>query len=323
MANRVWQYHFGRGIAADPSNFGKSGAKPTHPELLDWLAAYFVESGWSLKALHRAILLSDTYQQTSRRLDFPEVAAIDPENKLLAYFPPRRVEAEVIRDSILAVSGELDLTAGGPGVFPQINEEVARQPQHRMGSLAPPYFPSPKRSQRNRRSIYTFQQRSLIDPMVDVFNGPTLDLACERRESSTVPTQAFALLNSQFVNDMALAFAAKLERESPDTPSRIDTAFRLALGRMPTRKEADLAKAHIAKMEAYHQAHPAPPKAAPKPIVHTITSELTGQSFRFVQQENPVEYEANLHPSEVNPEVRALADFTLALLNTNEFVYLY
>jgi hypothetical protein len=92
---------------------------------------------------------------------------------------------------------------------------------------------------------------------------------------------------------------------------------------MPTRKEADLAKAHIAKMEAYHQAHPAPPKAAPKPIVHTITSELTGQSFRFVQQENPVEYEANLHPSEVSPQVRALTDFTLALLNTNEFVYLY
>lgn len=323
MVNRVWQYHFGRGIAADPSNFGKSGAKPTHPELLDWLAAYFVDSGWSLKTLHRAILLSSTYQQASRRVDYPEVAALDPENKLLAYFPPRRVEAEVIRDSILAVSGQLDLTVGGPGVFPQINEDVARQPQHRMGSLAPPYFPSPKRSQRNRRSIYTFQQRSLIDPMVDVFNGPTLDLACERRESSTVPTQAFALLNSQFVNDMALAFAAKLDRESPDTASRIDAAFRRALGRVPTRKEASLAEAHIANMEAYHRAHPAPPKAAPKPIVHTITSELTGESFRFVQQENPVEYEANLHPSEVSPEVRALSDFTLALLNTNEFVYLY
>ncbi|MDZ7639883.1 MAG: PSD1 and planctomycete cytochrome C domain-containing protein [Bryobacterales bacterium] len=323
MVNRIWQYHFGKGIAADPSNFGKMGAKPTHPELLDWLAAYFVEQKWSIKQVHRAILLSETYQQASQRADMAEVVAKDPENKLLAYFPPRRAEAEVLRDSILAVSGELSLAAGGPGVFPQINEDVARQPQHRMGSLAPPYFPSPKKSQRNRRSIYTFQQRSLIDPLVDVFNGPSLDLSCERRESSIVPTQAFALFNSQFVNDMALAFALRLEREASSLETRIERGFLLAFGRAPSAEESRLAKAHVENLTAHHRAQPAPPRPESKPIVHTITSELTGESFRFVQQEDPVEFEANVHVSEVSAETLALADFTLALLNANEFAYLY
>ena len=189
IVNRLWQAHFGEGIAADPSNFGKMGKKPTHPALLDWLAGALVHHGWRLKAIHRLILQSAAYQS--------------------ANFQPRRLAAEELRDSLLAVSGEFSLEAGGPGVFPQINEDVARQPQHRMGSLAPPYAPSPLRRQRNRRTIYTFQQRSLPDPLVEVFNGPTLDLACERREASTVPTQAFGLLNSQFANDLALAMAAR------------------------------------------------------------------------------------------------------------------
>jgi hypothetical protein len=323
MVNRIWQYHFGRGLAADANNFGKTGARPTHPELLDWLARRFIASGWDVKAMHRLILLSRTYQRGSSHPDIGQVRRRDPENKLLAFFPPRRVEAEVLRDSILAVAGELSPEAGGPGVFPKINEDVARQPRHAMGSLQPAYYPSARKSERNRRTVYTFQQRSLVDPMIEVFNGPSLDQSCERREISTVPTQAFTLFNSQFTHDMALAFAARLEREAKSPRDRIERAFQLAFGRPPDNREAGLALAHLAKMTAHHRSVPPPPKAEVKPVVHMITSELTGEQHRFVQQPDVVEYEEDLHPSEVSPETRALADLCLVLLNSNEFVYIY
>jgi cytochrome c553 len=323
IVNRVWQYHFGKGIAADTSNFGKMGAKPSHPELLDHLAASLIANGWSIKKLHREILLSDAYQRSSRHPQHTEVVEKDLENRLLSYFPPRRVEAEVLRDSVLAVSGELSLEAGGPGTFPQINEDVARQPQHRMGSVAPAYAASPLRRLRNRRSIYNFQQRSLVDPMIEVFNGPSLDLSCERRESSTVPTQAFGLLNSEFAHDMALAFAVRLEREVSTLDARLERAFLLAFSRPPKAEELEAAKRHFVKMQKHHQEVPAPPRSAPEPLVHKITSELTGQVFSFTQQPDPAPYEHNLHPSEVRPETRALADVALVLFNTNEFVYIY
>jgi hypothetical protein len=303
IVNRLWQAHFGEGIAGDPSNFGKMGKKPTNPALLDWLAGALVHHGWRLKAIHRLILQSAAYQSTN--------------------FTPRRLEAEALRDSLLAVSGELNREAGGPGVFPQINEDVARQPQHRMGSLAPPYTPSPLRRQRNRRTIYTFQQRSLPDPLVEVFNGPTLDLACERREASTVPTQAFGLLNSQFANDLALAMAARLEKEAPTLRTRLERAFALAFSRPPQPAELTAATRHFRRMLAYHQTNPPPAKPQPRPLVHKITSELTGQTSEFLQAPDPAPYEANLHPSAVGPATRALSDVTLMLLNANEFVYVY
>ncbi|MDZ4797363.1 MAG: PSD1 and planctomycete cytochrome C domain-containing protein [Bryobacteraceae bacterium] len=323
MVNRIWQYHFGRGIAADTSNFGKMGHKPSHPELLDHLAQSFIANGWSVKQLHRTILLSNTYRRGSTQADMKSLSATDPENQLLAYFSPRRVEAETLRDSILAVSGELSLESGGPGVFPQINEDVARQPQHRMGSLAPAYHASPLKRQRNRRTIYTFQQRSLIDPVIDVFNGPGLDLSCERRDASTVPTQAFALFNSAFSHDMALAFAARLATSSRDIDTQINQAFELAYGRAPSKEELDASRQHVQRLTAVHEKTPPPERPSKKPLIHKITSELTGESFQFTQQEDTVPYEENLHPSQVSPAVRALADFTLAILNSNEFVYVY
>jgi hypothetical protein len=273
--------------------------------------------------MHRAILLSETYQRSSDHPRMDAVTKADPENQLLAYYPPRRLEAEELRDSILAVSGELSPDMGGPGVFPQINEDVARQPQHRMGSLAPAYHPSPKKRQRNRRTIYAFQQRSLVDPMVDVFNGPSLDMSCERREASIVPTQAFTLWNGQFVHDMALAFALRLEKEAAGLDARVDRAFQLAYGRAPSADETRMVKAHYEKMVEHHRRTPAPARLERKPLVHQITSELTGETFRFVQQEDPVSYEENAHPSMVGVETRALADVALVLLNSNEFVYAY
>src|SRR5262249_30852917 len=153
-------------------------------------------------------------------------------------------------------AGELNLEAGGPGVFPEINEDVARQPQHRMGSLAPVYHPSPARKERHRRTIYTFQQRSQMDPLIEVFNAPGADLSCERRDASTVPTQAFALLNGQFVHDMALAMAVRLEREASTIDGRITRAFRLAYGRAPEARELRASKAHLARMMEMHRATP-------------------------------------------------------------------
>ena len=323
MVNRIWQYHFGRGIAADPSNFGKMGKKPSHPELLDWLSGYFVDQGWSMKQVHRAILLSNAYQRSSTHPDSKAAQVKDPDNLALARFPAQRMDAETLRDSLLQVSGELSPDAGGPGTFPQINDDVARQPQHRMGSLSPVYHASPLKLQRNRRTIYGFQQRSLIDPLIEVFNGPTLDLSCERRETSIVPTQSFALFNSQFSHDMALAWAAKVYGRKLDRDDTITRAFLEAYGREPESGELEASRAYLAKTTEWHRKTPPPAKPARKPVIHKIISELTGQVAEFVQQGEPENYEANLHPSDVKPETRALADFMLALLNSNEFVYVY
>ncbi|MCC6539168.1 MAG: PSD1 domain-containing protein [Bryobacterales bacterium] len=317
MVNRIWQYHFGRGLAADASNFGKMGAKPTHPELLDALAWRFIDGGWSVKALHREILLTDAYQRAAKK--------DDAANARYAWFAPRRLEAEALRDASLAVSGELSAESGGPGAFPEINEDVARQPQQRMGSVSPAYHASARKSQRHRRSIYMFQQRTLVDPMVEVFNGPALDLACERRDASTVPTQAFALFNSRFAHDRALAMALRVERETrgAGVAARVERAFRLAYGREPGPEEFGIVMKHLARLTIHHTETPVLPRPAPKPVIHTITSELTGQHFRFVQQDDPEAYEHNPHPSEVKPATRALADLALILLNSNEFLYVY
>ena len=326
MVNRIWQWHFGKGIAADSNNFGKMGKKPTHPELLDWLAANFIEQGWSVKAIHRAIMLSEVYQRASNHPQMEALKNQDPNNELLAYYSPQRMEAEVLRDSILFVSGELSLDAGGPGTFPQINEDVARQPLQRMGSSSPAYHyqASAKKRDRNRRTIYTFQERSLVDPMIDVFDGPSLDLSCERRRASTVPTQAFALFNSQFAHDMALAFAVRLEREESSTQDRLARAFRLVYGRAPDQREIAMAIEHLQRLEQLHRTVPAPPKPKPTPLVPRISSVPAGATNATEQQEDAaIAYEENLHPSQVRPETRALADMALVLLNSNEFVYIY
>ena len=323
MVNRIWQYHFGRALSENANNFGATGKPPTHPELLDWLARFFIDQGWSVKAVHRVILYSEAYQRGSTPIDAKLVGEKDPDNKLYSFFSPRRLEAEELRDAMLAVSGELSDDRGGPGTYPQINQEVSRQARHAMGSVQPPYHPAPTKKKRNRRSTYSFQQRSLIDPLIEGFNGANPDLTCERRDASTVPTQAFSLLNGELSHDLALAMATRVETEAATRDARIQRAFELAYGRAPSDEERDLAKAHLEKMAALHRDNPAGPRKPPPPIVHTITSELTGEQFQFQQPNEVAEYEHNLHPSEAGPETRALADLALALLNSNEFVYVY
>jgi len=303
MVNRIWQYHFGRGIAGNPNNLGKMGKKPSHPELLDWLAVRFIETGWSVKAMHRVMMLSEAYQRQA-----------GAENEDYSAFAPRRLEAEELRDSVLAISGELSLDAGGPGTFPEIHQDVANQARLIMGTLAPPYEPSPRRSQRNRRTIYTFQKRGIGDPMLEVFNSASLNDSCEQREASTVPLQAFTLLNGKFSRDMSLALAARVAGD----PDAVGSLFLRILKRAPSVAERSKMTALLARPLG-----PAPALQVRRPLVRSLVGEHTGKQFDYQEEALGEPYEENLHASQVSLRVRALAEVALVLFNTSEFVYVY
>jgi len=322
IVNRVWQQHFGRGLVATPNNFGKMGAKPTHPELLDWLATWFMEHGWSLKRLHELIVMSQAYQQASERPDIDKTREMDSRNDLLAYFPPRRLSAEEIRDASLAASGELNRELGGPGVFPELNWEVALQPRHIMGSVAPAYLPSPTPAERNRRTLYAFRIRTLADPVHEVMNRPGSETSCERRDETTVTPQVFALMNSEQAANRSLAMAARLTKEHADGAERIAAAFRLVYGREATPAEQDKCLAHIARLTEHHRSHPPTPVELPKSVRRGMVEELTGEMVHWDEDLSVLaNYQRDLMPWQVEPEVRALADVCLVLLNSNEFLY--
>jgi hypothetical protein len=322
IVNRVWQWHFGRGLVATANNFGKMGRRPTHPELLDWLATWFVEHGWSIKKLHKLVMTSATYQQASQHPDMPRVRSLDPNNDLLAIFPPRRLAAEELRDGLLAVTGELNLQPGGPPTFPEINWEVALQPRHIMGSVAPAWQPSPRREDRHRRTLYAFRCRTLADPMLEVFNRPGSESSCECRDATTVAPQAFALWNGQFVHDRALALAARLEREAEDRPAQVDLAFRLVYGRLPTDEERAMCLRHIDQMTQHHRRHPPARQELPRKVRREMVEELTGDVFHWDEELDLLQqYQPDLKPWDAAPSTRALAELCLVLLNSNEFAY--
>ena len=322
IVNRFWQQHFGTGLVATPNNFGKMGAKPTHPELLDWLATWFMEHGWSLKRLHELIVTSDAYQQASERPDIDRLRELDPRNSLLACFPPRRLSAEEIRDAALAASGELNPELGGPGVFPELNWEVALQPRHIMGSVAPAYLPSPTPAERNRRTLYAFRIRTLADPIHEVLNRPGSDTSCERRDETTVTPQVFALMNSEQAANRALAMAARLTKEHATDAERVSAAFRLVYARDASAVETEICLAHIARQTEHHRAHPPTPTELPKTIRRGMVEELTGEMVHWDEDLSSLaDYQRDLMPWQVAPEVRALADLCLVLLNSNEFLY--
>jgi hypothetical protein len=239
MANRVWLGHFGRGIVNTPNDFGRMGQRPSHPELLDFLANSLVENGWKLKPLHKLILLSNTYQQSSQSPIAKAAYEKDPENKLLWKFSRRRLEAEEIRDSMLAVAGALNLKAGGPGVIVPVDQtlvDLLYKPSQWAVDKDP--------NEHNRRSVYLIAKRNLRLPFMEVFDAPDMQLSCPRRESSTHAPQALELLNGDTSNRMAEALAARLEKEAPKQPAKqVDLAFRLATGKAPNpaQKQAALA----------------------------------------------------------------------------------
>jgi hypothetical protein len=242
MVNRIWGYHFGQGIVATPNDLGVNGARPTHPELLDWLANTFVSGGWRLKPLHRLLVLSSTYRQSSRPAS-TQVRLADPDNRLLGRFSRRRLEAEEIRDSMLAISGIFNRKAGGPSVIPPVEQDL-------IDLLYDPaqWAITPDRREHNRRSIYLIAKRNLRLPFAEAFDQPNLQTSCPRRVSSTHALQALELLNGQTSNRLAGAFAARLLREvGPDPSRQIERAYQLATARSPTRRELQLARAFLKK----------------------------------------------------------------------------
>jgi hypothetical protein len=233
MVNRIWQHHFGRGIVRSPNNFGLQGDKPTHPELLDWLAAEFVREGWRLKPLHRLVMTSSAYRMSSRPSS--ESLAQDPANDTFWRVEIRRLGAEEIRDAILAVSGTLNLTMYGPGVYPEIPAEVMAgqsRPGRGWGKSSP--------AEQARRSIYVHVKRSLLMPILEGFDLAETDRSSPVRFATTQPTQALALLNSDFVNRQARLLAERLRREAgADLRDQVARALCLATARSLGNAEID------------------------------------------------------------------------------------
>jgi hypothetical protein len=315
MVNRVWHWHFGHGIVPTPSNFGRMGVKPSHPELLDWLATEFVHQGWSVKQMHRLIMNSETYKMASafslgaqassparlRKRCIAEKSATyesrqartpalpgecfsqaanlekDPTNIYLWRFPLRRLEAEAIRDVILAASGQINLKAGGEPFFPSIPKSV------RESYLQGKWVMTKEEPSTWRRSVYAYWKRGLKYPMFEVHDQPDPNVTCEMRNTTTVPTQALTLLNNEFVLIQARHFAERVLREAGAEPSKqIRALYRIALSREPERKEMDQSLTFLRKQRDYHAAK------APSP----------------------------------DPGLVALTDLAHVMLNANEFVYI-
>jgi hypothetical protein len=233
MVNRIWLYQFGTGIVNTPNDFGFNGDRPSHPELLDYLANEFVKSGWSAKQIQRTILLSNAYRQAGQSPSAEAAAAKDPENRLLWHFSRRRLEAEEIRDAMLAVSGELNPEMGGQSVMIPVDEQLVDL------LYKPAQWKVPEdESEHHRRSVYLIAKRNLRLPFMEVFDQPALLTSCARRESSTHAPQALELMNGPMANNMAKAFAERLQSEVGADPEQlVERAYRIATGRVPTEAE--------------------------------------------------------------------------------------
>ncbi len=286
IVNRIWQGHFGRGIVASSSDFGTQGADPTHPELLDWLATELVARGWSMKAMHRLIVSSAAYRQSSTPRE--KTLNDDPENTLYGRMTRRRLEAEAVRDSLLAVSGQLDPRLGGPSVFPDLPPGIETRGGWTRSALD---------SDRNRRSIYVFVRRNLKYPMFDAFDTPDTNTTCPERNVSVNAPQALMLLNSDLVLDMARSLAGRVYRrvsDHNDKPSLVVSAYLLAFGRRPDPDES-------ARGVAFLDAHPARLSGRTGPKSPPLPSPM---------------------PDGVVPaQAAAFVDYCHVLMNLNEFVF--
>ena len=241
IVNRLWQHHFGAGIVKTVNDFGIKGDRPSHPELLDWLAARLVDNGWRLKPMHRLMVLSAAYRQSSRSPLAEEAMRSDPENRLLWRFNRRRLEAEELRDAMLAVSGRLNLKAGGPSVMPPVDPELVK-----LLYKPSQWHVAANTAEHDRRSVYLLAKRNLRLPFMETFDAPAMLTSCARRESSTHAPQALELMNGRLSNDLAASLARRLEHEAAGVPEQIvDRGFALALGRAPTDEERAIAVAFV------------------------------------------------------------------------------
>ncbi len=323
MANRIWQWTMGIPLAGNPNNFGATGKKPTHPEVLDWLASELMDHGGSIKHVQRQILMSNAYRRSSRHPDPRLVASKDPTGLHYAVFRPRRLAAEELRDSLLAVSGELNRTVGGIPIRPEIHAEVAMQPRQVMGTFAPVWEPSIRPEQRHRRTIYALKLRGLRDPLLEVFDAPPSDTSCEARTTSNVASQSLALLNNETIRARALAFAIRLSKEFQNPAEAIDRAFRLAFGRPVTPTELAACQKHWNDMTRRHGQLSFRKLPRPTQITREAVEENTGVRFSFSEVlPSAADFVPDMRPSEVSPEIRGLMELCLVLMNSNEFIYL-
>ncbi len=324
IVNRIWLWHMGQPIAGNPNNFGSTGKRPTHPLLLDWLAAAFVESGWLIKQLHRTIMLSEAYRRSCLHPDREVLVEKDPLGTSYATFQPRRLTAGEMRDAMLFATGELNPELGGIPCRPEMNLEAALQPRQVMGTFASAWTPNPLPEQRHRRSIYALKIRGLPDPFREVFNAPGPDFSCEMRTESTVTPQVFALFNGRVSYDRALALSNRVLQEGHQGKQAIDRVFQLAYGRDPTHEESAACLQHWTEMVALQRDRELIPQEAPLVVRRDAVEENTGEKFSF--NETLYAYEdfvPDLQPSQVDANTRALADVCLAIFNSNEFVYVY
>ncbi|MEJ7607254.1 MAG: PSD1 and planctomycete cytochrome C domain-containing protein [Bryobacteraceae bacterium] len=265
MVNRIWQQHFGQGIVATASDFGKNGSRPSHPELLDWLAAEFVEQGWSIKKMHRLMLTSSTYRQSVQHPEAKRAAEIEPANELLWRMNWNRLDAESLRDTLLSMGGRLHDKAGGPGALLDVPTDVAE------GFEFFKWFPSSEQEQR-RRTIYTFQRRSVMTPIVETFDGANMSSTCSRRIPTVVAPQALTLLNGELSTKMAEQFSERiLEMAGPDRDRQVESAFWTALSRSPAPAEAVRSKSLLEKF---------PPRTA---IAHLGLALFNTNEFLYLE----------------------------------------
>jgi Protein of unknown function (DUF1553) len=243
--NRVWQWHFGEGLVRTPNDFGTRGDRPTHPELLDWLAVEFMEHGWSIKHLNRVIMLSGTYQMSDTT--DPKAVARDPDGRWLSRYQPRRLEAEVIWDSMRAVAGTLNTEMYGLPFAPPLDD------QEQIGNFRK--WPTSTPEEGNRRAIYLLTKRSFRFPMLSAFDLPDNAVSCGRRDITTIPNQALTLLNNASVKEQAAALAGRLLRETEHEPGTLAAlAWRYVYGRNITPQERQQA---VKFLQARHEAAPA------------------------------------------------------------------
>ena len=294
MVNRIWHYNFGTGIVATPGDFGRMGSRPTHPELLDYLSASFVENGWSVKKLQRQILLSNTYQQSAELQ--AKAAETDPDNKLLWRWSRRRMEAEAIRDSMLFTSGLLNTKMGGPGVFPPVPAGTLSDLS--ATAAAGGWKTEKDVAQTNRRSVYIFVRRNLRYPMLQEFDSANTFESCDFRKNTVTPSQSLDLLNNDLILQWAQSLAGRVLNDSGLTPdAQIDRTFKLTYGRAPSAEEQKLAADFLAKQMPIMTQRLADAKTKP-PLPDKM-------------------------PSGMDPaRAAALVDLSQMLLDSNQFLYI-
>jgi hypothetical protein len=291
IVNRLWQYHFGRGIVATSSDFGVRGEPPSHPELLDWLASQVVAGGWRLKPLHRLMVTSATYRQSNK--PDPKLAADDPENSLFGRMNRRRLDAEGVRDAMLAVSGELNPKMGGPGVIAPLEKEV-KDLIFTEAEVVDLWPVDRDPAETVRRSLYLFRKRNVRYPLFDAFDAPDTQSACPRRATSTHALQALTLLNSDLAVGRARVLAARIRGEvGENMTDRIRTAYQVVLAREPKPVETERAMAF-----------------------------LNAQADKILAEKHSPGGLADREPMADLSQADAWIDFALALLNSNEFLYI-